>query len=236
MIPYFPQPEWTLGPFHVHAFGITSAAALLLGYGVILRRARSHGIDPVDAGRIAVFAVLGSLLAGIAWAGGAGVAGSGVALGAGATLFFLARGRHFWGILDRFSYAFCGALAVARFGCFLAHDHIGLPTASWLGVNFPGGGRFDLGLLHCLSAALAFGALHLAERLRIPAGLEFGLAAALLGFARLIILRLGTATTGDWVVASLATCAGLVIIGLRSSIRLRASSQGVSAPQPAAWN
>ncbi len=46
-----------------------------------------------------------------------------------------------------------------RAGCATAHDHPGLLSDSWLAVKYPGGGRFDLGLLEMLLTvplALAF--------------------------------------------------------------------------------
>jgi phosphatidylglycerol:prolipoprotein diacylglycerol transferase len=40
--------------------------------------------------------------------------------------------------------------AFGRTGCATAHDHPGLLSDSWLAVQYPGGGRFDLGLLELL--------------------------------------------------------------------------------------
>ena len=37
--------------------------------------------------------------------------------------------------------------ALGRTGCAVAHDHPGLPSEAWFAVQYPGGGRFDLGLL-----------------------------------------------------------------------------------------
>jgi phosphatidylglycerol:prolipoprotein diacylglycerol transferase len=37
-----------------------------------------------------------------------------------------------------------------RTGCATAHDHPGVLSDSWLAVQYPGGGRFDLGLLELL--------------------------------------------------------------------------------------
>lgn len=37
-----------------------------------------------------------------------------------------------------------------RIGCATAHDHPGLLSDSWLAVDFPGGSRYDLGLLELL--------------------------------------------------------------------------------------
>jgi phosphatidylglycerol---prolipoprotein diacylglyceryl transferase len=40
--------------------------------------------------------------------------------------------------------------AFGRAGCTTAHDHPGVLSDSWLAVQYPGGGRFDLGLLELL--------------------------------------------------------------------------------------
>jgi phosphatidylglycerol:prolipoprotein diacylglycerol transferase len=40
--------------------------------------------------------------------------------------------------------------AFGRAGCSIAHDHPGLLSDAWLAVQYPGGGRFDLGLLELL--------------------------------------------------------------------------------------
>lgn len=40
--------------------------------------------------------------------------------------------------------------AFGRMGCAAVHDHPGVLSESWLAVQYPGGGRFDLGLLELL--------------------------------------------------------------------------------------
>jgi phosphatidylglycerol:prolipoprotein diacylglycerol transferase len=52
--------------------------------------------------------------------------------------------------------------AFGRMGCTTAHDHPGVLSDSWLAVQYPGGGRYDLGLLELLLViplAIAFLAL-----------------------------------------------------------------------------
>jgi phosphatidylglycerol---prolipoprotein diacylglyceryl transferase len=54
-----------------------------------------------------------------------------------------------------------------RAGCATAHDHPGLLSDSWLAVQYPGGGRFDLGLLELLlTLPLMFAFLWLAKKPR----------------------------------------------------------------------
>jgi phosphatidylglycerol:prolipoprotein diacylglycerol transferase len=54
-----------------------------------------------------------------------------------------------------------------RAGCSVAHDHPGVLSDAWFAVQYPGGGRFDLGLLELLlTIPLALGFLWLARRPR----------------------------------------------------------------------
>jgi phosphatidylglycerol---prolipoprotein diacylglyceryl transferase len=55
--------------------------------------------------------------------------------------------------------AFPAAWVFGRSGCSVAHDHPGLASDAWFAVQYPGGGRFDLGLYEMLLTiplALAF--------------------------------------------------------------------------------
>ncbi len=57
--------------------------------------------------------------------------------------------------------------AFGRTGCATAHDHPGIASDSWLAVSFPGGSRFDLGLLEMLlTLPLMFAFLWLARKPR----------------------------------------------------------------------
>ena len=51
-----------------------------------------------------------------------------------------------------------------RFGCALQHDHLGIPSTYFLAVRFPGGPRFDLGLLRYTRAELLVFATDLRAR------------------------------------------------------------------------
>jgi phosphatidylglycerol---prolipoprotein diacylglyceryl transferase len=56
---------------------------------------------------------------------------------------------------------------LGRAGCATAHDHPGVLSESWLAVRYPGGARFDLGLLEMLlSLPLMLAFLWLARRPR----------------------------------------------------------------------
>jgi phosphatidylglycerol:prolipoprotein diacylglycerol transferase len=60
---------------------------------------------------------------------------------------------------DVIASGFPAAWVFGRSGCSVAHDHPGLPSNLWIAVQYPGGGRFDLGLYEMLLTiplALAF--------------------------------------------------------------------------------
>lgn len=64
---------------------------------------------------------------------------------------------------DAALFSFPWAWAIGRVGCFLIHDHPGTLTHSLLGVQYPGGARFDLGFIEILNA-LGMGAMILIVR------------------------------------------------------------------------
>src|SRR3974390_7400 len=55
--------------------------------------------------------------------------------------------------LDAAAYAAVPGALIARLGCFMAHDRIGVPTSSWLSVNCFDGPRYDLALLEAIFLA-----------------------------------------------------------------------------------
>jgi phosphatidylglycerol---prolipoprotein diacylglyceryl transferase len=61
-----------------------------------------------------------------------------------------------------------------RVACYLVHDHPGLRTSSWLAVKYPGGARYDLGLLEAMFLVLLCGAFWLLARAPRPPGFFFG--------------------------------------------------------------
>jgi phosphatidylglycerol:prolipoprotein diacylglycerol transferase len=113
---------------------------------------------PVPAGAYALLRI---------WAGFSSFGGF---IGAilGINFFYrVVRKRPFWPHADTIMFAFPFAWVFGRLGCFSVHDHIGRPSDSFLAVNFPGGPRFDLGLLEALvSLGIVLVFLALARRPR----------------------------------------------------------------------
>jgi phosphatidylglycerol:prolipoprotein diacylglycerol transferase len=71
--------------------------------------------------------------------------------------------------------AFPAAWVFGRSGCSVAHDHPGMLSDAWFAVQYPGGGRFDLGLYEMiLTIPLAITFLVLMKKPR-PPGFFIGL-------------------------------------------------------------
>ena len=209
MLPYFPQPVVHLGSLTIHAFGICAASALLTGYLLVDRRAQSFALDRNWASRVYLVVVVAGLSTGFLWnrlEGEPGISASGLGLGSLVCLVLLAGisrpGKaSFWNTLDFYAFALPFIVGIARFGCFLAHDHIGKRTASWIGVRFPGGMRFDLGLLYAISAGVTAGVVLWIYRKKLPAGALFQIVLAVTALSRLATLPLGTANAADYRIA-----------------------------------
>jgi prolipoprotein diacylglyceryltransferase len=189
MIPYFPQPVCSLGRFEIHAFGVAVAAALIVGYVLVLRRAKRYGIAETNAGTVFIGVALAALTGGLFAGGWHAVSATGFAAAGGAALLVCSWHERSWKLLDLIGGAVPLMNVIVRIGCFLAHDHVGRPTTNWLGVRFPGGTRFDLGLLYAISAPGVLLAIEWILRMDPPPGIVFGSMVSLLAITRLIVLR-----------------------------------------------
>lgn len=208
MIPYYKEPLFHLGALTIHAFSVMMIVAILVGRWIILRRARRFGINPDWMSRLCVWMLLAGLLgadllktvlpnfaffladpwmilrtsAGIASLGGLG----GGLLG-GIVWCRLHRLSNFESLrmLDVIAYALPFAWLFGRFGCTLAHDHRGLPTNSWIGIRFPEGVRFDLGLIEFLFLIALAICFYILDRRPRPAGFFFGMYGFVYGLFRM---------------------------------------------------
>jgi phosphatidylglycerol:prolipoprotein diacylglycerol transferase len=198
MIPYIPQPVLEIAGVKFYAFGALVGVALLVGCGVFLRRVRQQHLDPQFARlfivsvagvgyfasyalKMVVFAPLRLLSEPFAVVGAApGIYSFGGLVGGLVTAAWLMRkyqitGQDRWRYLDNLAFAFTCGWIFGRAGCSLAHDHIGIPSGSPLAVQFPGGPRYDLGLLEFIFTLLLALLFFLLDRRSQPAGFFLGI-------------------------------------------------------------
>lgn len=164
------------------------------------------------------------------WHGGASSLGGFV--GAGLSLWLFAKKRRFT-FKELLPYFDVGALGlwlgwgVGRIGCFLIHDHPGTLTHFVLGVKFPDGARFDLGLLESILGFTLFIVFYLLFKklIKIRFGLVAGYSVAGYAVARFFLdflraapdfpggdVRYLSLTPAQW--GMLAVLAGLALLNI----------------------
>ena len=249
MIPYVEQPAISLGPFQLHAFGMTAVTAILVGIWIVVRRAPSSGLDREKVRDVVtwtvVWGIVGShvfselayypervarnpLILVQIW--GSMSAFGGILGGLGAAAVLLRRSgftaAESWRFVDDVAFAFPFSWIFGRLGCALAHDHPGIPSTHWLAVAYPTGPRFDLGVLEFFFAVAVSVLVPLLDRRRRGTGTYVGLFFLLYGPLRLGLdfLRVEDARyfgmTPSQYVAIGVTLGGAVILS-----RMRRASQ-----------
>ncbi|HET9596687.1 MAG TPA: prolipoprotein diacylglyceryl transferase family protein, partial [Anaeromyxobacteraceae bacterium] len=222
MIPYFELPSLHLGPFTLQAFGLFAALGVYVAAVVAVREARRRGLDPQPLSDFAVWGVSAGVLMGHVvhlvlyhpeelsdwrrvFAFWEGLSSFGGLLGGvlAAVVYFGRRPVRFDSYADAFALGIAPGWGIARVGCFVIHDHPGVRTSFFLGVNFPesarlgfSGVRHDLGLYDAL-ALFAYAALLFAlDRRGVMRGRLLGLLALLYGTSRFLFDFL-RASAGD---------------------------------------
>jgi phosphatidylglycerol:prolipoprotein diacylglycerol transferase len=241
MIPHFARTEVALGPLTVHGFGLMVAAAVLVGVEVLRKRAIRKALEPGLAQRLVAWVLAGGFVGahlvdrlvyfpGDTWRDPgsllrlwAGLSSFGGFLGAVAALWLFTRvhplGGLAWSYVDLVAFAFPFGWVLGRLGCFLAFDHPGSPTGSFLGqMDATGVVRHNLGLEEALyTAAIAFVFARLGRTKQHP-GFFAGLLAVLyapfrfgLDFLRQVDVRYAGLTPGQYGAIVVLVC-GIVIL------------------------
>ena len=253
MIPYFAQPQLGIGPLTIHAFGVLVACALVVGMGIVRRRAAARGLPEREVGRFLSWILIGGFVGAHLvdrlvyfpretmgdpfsllrfWES---LSSFGGFLGgtAGALLFFR---RHAapgstWKYVDSFAYAFPFAWILGRAGCFVAYDHPGRPTAFVLGQVYKDGVvRHNLGLEEAIYTIFIAALFHSLRRRPRFDGFFLGLFMLVyapfrfsVDFLRIVDVRYGGLTPGQYGCVALAI-GGIAILIVRN----RADGSGKS--------
>ena len=180
MIPYFQINAFLIGPITIQVWGLLVSIGILSGLALSYYLARKYFLSGAVITDLVLWLILGGLFGARVfhilfydpvyyltfpietlyfWQGGASSLGG--FFGAAIALYIFFRRRHFaWGeikpYLDIITPGLWLGWGIGRIGCFLIHDHIGRSSNSFLAVQFPGGSRFDLGLLESLLAFVLF--------------------------------------------------------------------------------
>jgi phosphatidylglycerol:prolipoprotein diacylglycerol transferase len=254
MIPFIEEPSLELGPISLRSFDVLVCIAVLVGFEIVVRRAPRFGIESVRASSLMIWTLLWGFVAShlfdlVAyypetirenplellkiWSSMSSFGG--MVGGLLAALLLMKRhgmtGREMLGFFDVMGFGFPFAWIFGRLGCSLAHDHMGILSRHWLAVDFPGGPRFDLGLLELFYTLVIAAAFLLLDRRRWPTGFFLGLFFTLYGPVRfaLDILRADDARYLGWTPGQFFSVATSVF-GVVLLIRVLRSRAGGGAP------
>jgi len=175
MFPYIDTSHWHIGVFAFDPFPAAVAIAITIGYLIATHRAKRNGIGKDQFTKLGLWVIvagfLGGHLAKFAYIPGSwrliltnpsvllhilgGQASFGSFIGGYlAGLLFLWWNsipyRDWYLYTETACFALPFAWWIGRVGCYLVHDHPGVRTTNFLGVRYPGGTRYDLGLLEAL--------------------------------------------------------------------------------------
>jgi phosphatidylglycerol:prolipoprotein diacylglycerol transferase len=200
VIPYVELPHLSL-PFHqkIDLFGVVSTIGVVTGAALAIREAKKYapgddrpvnetipwlvGCGLIGGHFMHIFAYHPEVLNGdplVVLRVWEGLSSTGGMLGAmiGLFLSFRRMKEPILPHIDALALGTAPGWAIARIGCFLVHDHPGVPTDFFLAVNFPpsmGGPRHDLGLYDFFVLAIISAILWTWKRKRPKQGRLMGL-------------------------------------------------------------
>jgi phosphatidylglycerol:prolipoprotein diacylglycerol transferase len=262
MIPYIHLPDIKLGPIPVHWFGLLVATGVFIGIGLVRWRAKKLG--GYDTKKLESF-MSWMLVSGFVGAHvidwifyhpdelarkpwtilfiWEGISSFGGFIGGlvGVLLWkkFVSKGERILPYADLIMSVFPISWIFGRSGCAVVHDHPGKLSDSPLAVQFPGGSRFDLGLLEAMFAVVLSLIVISFWGKKRPDGFYIALCSILYAPVRfgLDFLRVPESTGPDadrrYFDLTMAqwTCVGLLIFGVVMAVRLtKRRGEGLKTP------
>lgn len=177
MIPYFQITTFSVGPLEIKVWGLAVALGLLVAILLGRRLATKSGLNPELLTDLAIWVIVPALvfsrigymvlynfdqLAAHPWSlirfweGGMSSFGGYVGAAVGFLLFSKFTRQRLAPYAEMAAFVFPLGYGIGRIGCFLIHDHPGVPCECLLAVAYPGGARLDHGLLLSLVGFIIF--------------------------------------------------------------------------------
>ena len=180
MIPFFQYNTVIIGPITLQVWGIMVSLGILISTLFAIYWCRKYLLSANVLTDLIIWSIIGGFIGArffhvvfynsgyylqhlievlYIWNGGLSSVGGFIGALVAGLIFF--KRRHF-SFKEVLPYLDVGALSlwlgwgIGRIGCFLIHDHPGRLTDFFLAVDFPGGARFDLGLLDSILGFLIF--------------------------------------------------------------------------------
>jgi len=182
----FPYLEWKVipvGPLNLQVWGLFGAIGIVAAVVWGVREAKRRGLDAAKIESLASWTILAAFIGArvfhvlfyepgyyfahpseilSVWKGGLSSFGGFFGAAGVAAWRIRKTGLPFWRTADIAVPATTLGLGCGRIGCFLIHDHPGTlahGAGKWFAVDYPGGPRYDLGLLLGITDFLLFGAM-----------------------------------------------------------------------------
>lgn len=177
MIPYFQILKFNLGLFSLQSWGTMVALGFIIAMFVAGWRMKKLGLNHKLVWDFGLIGILGAIVGSrlfhcffytwdyyqknlleilYFWTPGYSLYGGIAGLSLGVILYIKIKKLDFWKYADVIAFSAPAGLAVGRIGCFFIHDHPGIQTNFFLGVQYPGGARWDLGPMQLIANLIIF--------------------------------------------------------------------------------
>jgi phosphatidylglycerol:prolipoprotein diacylglycerol transferase len=248
MIPFWKLTQIRLGDRAISVQLLLAAIGILVAHFLLLRRARSKGLNPETAAAMSLTMVLVGLVCAY-WFRGVYLADAVkqdwrtlLTLQPGAASFGGIAGGLLggWGYLklrrlprqevrrylDALAFVFPCGWVFGRLGCTLIHDHPGAPSTSLLAVQFPDGSRFDLAVIEVLFLiAVLIPLFAILDRTKHPNGFWLGAFLSMYGAFRVCLdflhvdpPRYGPFTVDAWAYGTALLVGVILLISSRDTV------------------
>lgn len=178
MLQYFSSTTIPLGPITIQTWGVFVALGFLVGGFASAQMCKKRGLKAIVVWDLLGWLIIGSMIFArlffaifydldyflerpleifYFWQGGMSMIGGLFGAALAAAIYFKRKKLNWFQYTDAMIFGLPLGYAIGRIGCFLIHDHPGIPTGFFLGVQYPDGIiRHDLGLYEIFVGLILF--------------------------------------------------------------------------------